>query len=303
MAPRDIVLLLQSPSPTPALLAEQCDQLTRHTAPLEDPTIAYRLLEDGILICIAGLYLDEYAEPCGKALFRLLGPVQYEHIRELVAYARTFHRWAESHRESIDQAEVLIRDQIVGLLEDESRLVDTFLHYRAMPRPAAATDVLQVALGISRRITAPPPPAWRPDDSIPGAARSAFEVDDTLRAVIYASPLAIMTIDMAGAVRGWNPAAERLFGWAEREVLGRVNPIVPSDRMDEFRAIRRRVRAGEALVAEQVRREKRDGTPLDIALSVAPLYGDDGGVWGLLAIWKTSPSASAWPMACSSSIR
>src|SRR5579859_2116113 len=148
MAPRDIVLLLQSPSPTPTLLREQCDQLTRRTAPLEDPTIAYRLLEDGILICMAGLYLDEHAEPCGKALFRLLGPVQYEHVRDLVTYTRTFHRWAESHRESIDQAEVLIRDQIVGLLEDESRLVDTFLHYRASPPPrvAAATDVLQATL-------------------------------------------------------------------------------------------------------------------------------------------------------------
>jgi PAS domain S-box-containing protein len=287
MAPRDIVLLLQSPSPTPALLAEQCDQLARHTAPLDDPTITYRLLEEGILICMAGIYLDEHAEPCGKALFRLLGPVQYEHIRDLITYARTFHRWAESHRESIDQAEVLIRDQIVGLLEEENRLVDTFLHYRASPapKPPAASDVLQAALGVpSRRVTAPPPPAWHPDDSIPGAARAAFEVDDTLRAVIYASPLAITTIDMAGAIRGWNPAAERLFGWTEQEVLGRVNPIVPSDRVDEFRAICRRVRAGEALVAEQVRREKRDGTPLDIALSVAPLYGDDGGVWGLLAI-------------------
>ena len=286
MAPRDIVLLLQSPSPTPTLLMEQCDHLTRRTAPLEDPTIAYRLLEDGILICMAGLYLDEHAEPCGKALFRLLGPVQYEHIRDLVTYARTFHRWAESHRESIDQAEVLIRDQIVGLLEDESRLVDTFLHYRASPAPkaAAATDVFQATLDIPRRMTAPPPTAGRPDDSLPGAARSAFEVDDTLRAVIYASPLAITTIDMAGAIRGWNPAAERLLGWTEQEVIGRINPIVPSDRMDEFRAICRRVRAGEALVAEQVRREKRDGTPLDIALSAAPLYGDDGSVWGLLAI-------------------
>jgi len=284
MAPRDILLLLQSPSPTPALLAEQSDQLARHTAPLDDPTAAYRLLEEGILICMAGLYLDEHAEPCGKALFRLLGPVHLEHIRDLVTYARTFNHFAESHRESIDQAEVLIRDQIVGLLEDEPRLVDTFLHYRAAPPTRqAAADVLQVALGASRRVTAPPP-LRRPDDSIPGAARSAFEVDDTLHAVIYASPLAITTMDMAGAIHSWNPAAQRMFDWTEREVIGRVNPIVPSDRMDEFRAICRRVRAGEAIVAEHVRREKRNGTPLDIALSVAPLYGDDGAVWGLLAI-------------------
>jgi PAS domain S-box-containing protein len=55
-----------------------------------------------------------------------------------------------------------------------------------------------------------------------------------LRALVQASPLAIMALDPAGNVTMWNPAAERLFGWGETEVLGRRNPIVSPDKSNEF---------------------------------------------------------------------
>ena len=51
--------------------------------------------------------------------------------------------------------------------------------------------------------------------------------NQTLRALIQASPLAITAIDLKKAVKIWNPAAERLFGWSEREVIGRPLPSVP----------------------------------------------------------------------------
>jgi PAS domain-containing protein len=61
------------------------------------------------------------------------------------------------------------------------------------------------------------------------------EKSESLRALIEASPLAIIELDMEQKVRAWNLAATRIFGWTEREVLGRSYPIVPHDRKSEYR--------------------------------------------------------------------
>lgn len=55
------------------------------------------------------------------------------------------------------------------------------------------------------------------------------ESNQTLQAVVHASPLAIIVIDPDGTVRMWNPAAQRTFGWSEEEVLGFPLPIIPAD--------------------------------------------------------------------------
>ena len=57
------------------------------------------------------------------------------------------------------------------------------------------------------------------------ARSSLWANPDALRALVQASPLAIITLDPPGNVQLWNPAAERLFGWREEEVLGRPYPL------------------------------------------------------------------------------
>ncbi len=107
---------------------------------------------------------------------------------------------------------------------------------------------------------------------------------DSLRALIQASPLAIAALDLDGNVRMWNPAAERIFGWRESEVLGRPLPSVPADRQDEFRAFRQRVLQGETLAGVQVRRQKRDGSFLNIEFWTAPLHDARGNLTGIMGI-------------------
>ena len=70
------------------------------------------------------------------------------------------------------------------------------------------------------------PPTSTPNRRKKAPAPAAGARDDAL---IDASPLATVTLDLEGRVRSWNPAAERLFGWSGAEVLGRKLPIVPPE--------------------------------------------------------------------------
>lgn len=107
-----------------------------------------------------------------------------------------------------------------------------------------------------------------------------------LRAIIRASPLPVISMDLQGRVNDWNPAAERMTGWKRREVLGRCNPMLPAppdDRDDELFA---RLRQGETIEGVVVRRRRRDGTFIDLSKWASPLEGDDGTIQGFVAIYN-----------------
>ncbi len=100
-----------------------------------------------------------------------------------------------------------------------------------------------------------------------------------LRAVVRASPLAIFTLDPEGRVSGlWNKAAERIFGWTAEEVVGAPLPIVPPEAEAEFKALLDRILEGKWLTGVRLVRRRRDGSPVHVSLSAAPLKnGDNGG--------------------------
>ena len=110
------------------------------------------------------------------------------------------------------------------------------------------------------------------------------ETSESLRALIEASPLAIIEVDTEQKVRTWNPAATRIFGWTEREVLGRPYPIVPDDRRSEYRSLSDRHARGQPVAGFETQRQRKDGTLVDVVLSVAPLVGADGRVTGTMGV-------------------
>src|SRR5262249_11730098 len=71
-----------------------------------------------------------------------------------------------------------------------------------------------------------------------------LRTNQALRALIEAAPLAICALDAEGQVRIWSPAAERIFGWSRREVLGKVTPIVPEKSREELTQIMQETFAG-----------------------------------------------------------
>jgi len=110
------------------------------------------------------------------------------------------------------------------------------------------------------------------------------ETSESLRALIEASPLAIIELDTEQKVRTWNLAATRMFGWTEREVLGRPYAIVPKDRRAEYQSISDRHARGQPVTGLETQRQRKDGTLVDVVLSVAPLMGSNGHVTGAMGV-------------------
>jgi hypothetical protein len=106
----------------------------------------------------------------------------------------------------------------------------------------------------------------------------------TLQALILAAPMAIWVLDASERVALWNPAAARIFGWTEQDVLGRVLPIASQEGPDDYRGVLRRALAGETLAGIELRHRKQDGTFITASLSVAPLHGPSGLVEGTMAV-------------------
>jgi len=110
--------------------------------------------------------------------------------------------------------------------------------------------------------------------------RSANEM---LEALIQASPLSIVSLDLDGRVSKWNPAAERTFGWKEGEVIGRPNPNVPDDMKEEFSRLRETVAGGATVNDIETRRRSKDGRDIDVSLSMAPLRDARGHIVGIMS--------------------
>jgi len=121
-------------------------------------------------------------------------------------------------------------------------------------------------------------------------AEKLREANDMLRALLRASPLAIIQIDRKFIVCFWNAAAERLFGWNEKEIMGKPYLLpVPSDKRTEFRKLCDRLFAGEELRGIDTWRQHKDGSRVDIHLNVAPLRDRDGEITTLLGVIAESP--------------
>jgi len=99
--------------------------------------------------------------------------------------------------------------------------------------------------------------------------------------VVESSNDAIITKKLDGTITGWNPAAERLFGYTAAEAIGRhIDLIVPDERIDELNDILRRIGQGEAIAHFETQRVTKDGQRVIVALSISPLHSSSGEIIG-----------------------
>jgi PAS domain S-box-containing protein/diguanylate cyclase (GGDEF)-like protein len=116
------------------------------------------------------------------------------------------------------------------------------------------------------------------------AAELLQQTKERLTAVVSASPLAIFVYDRQKYLTMWNPAAERIFGWREAEILNNPLPTIPAEKEQEFQAVSNRIFQGDSLVNLEIKALRRNGSLIDIALSLAPLYDIDGQINSTLAV-------------------
>jgi PAS domain S-box-containing protein len=102
-----------------------------------------------------------------------------------------------------------------------------------------------------------------------------------LAAIVNSSEDAIASKDLNGIVQTWNGAAERMFGYTAGEIIGRpIRLIIPEDRQSEEDNVLATIRAGRAVEHFETIRQRKDGTLIEISLTVSPVRARDGTIIG-----------------------
>lgn len=102
-----------------------------------------------------------------------------------------------------------------------------------------------------------------------------------LAAIVATSDDAIISKDLSGVITSWNHGAERLFGYSAEEIIGQsVTLLIPLDHLDEEPQIIERIKRGEAIEHYETVRRRKDGSLLDISLTVSPLKDTTGRIVG-----------------------
>ena len=109
----------------------------------------------------------------------------------------------------------------------------------------------------------------------------AQDADALLSAIVDSSDDAIISKDLNGVITSWNKSAERLFGYMPSEAVGRsITMLIPPDRLDEEPKILERLKHGERVDHFETIRVRKDGSRLDISLTISPVKDADGRVVG-----------------------
>ncbi|HXR77019.1 MAG TPA: PAS domain S-box protein [Bryobacteraceae bacterium] len=103
-----------------------------------------------------------------------------------------------------------------------------------------------------------------------------------LNAIVDSSEDAIISKDLDGVITSWNKSAERLFGYTAGEALGKTvaDLLIPEDRQDEEPNILARLRNGERVDHFETVRRRKDGSLIDISLTISPVKNLEGVIIG-----------------------
>lgn len=135
---------------------------------------------------------------------------------------------------------------------------------------------------------------WALDRNAQGMSASILQTDNDiserleaekakarLAAIVESSDDAIVSKDLEGLIKTWNRGAERLFGYAAEETIGKpVTMLIPPERFGEEREILQRIRRGESVEHYETVRLRKDGAVLDISLTISPIFDGQGRVIG-----------------------
>src|SRR5687767_1778575 len=102
-----------------------------------------------------------------------------------------------------------------------------------------------------------------------------------LSAIIESADDAVISKTLDGIITSWNKGAERIFGYTADEVIGKpVTILIPAGHEDEEPSILARLRAGDRIEHYETVRVRKDGTLIDISLTVSPIRGPNGQIVG-----------------------
>ena len=158
-------------------------------------------------------------------------------------------------------------------------------------RSVRGEEIIIERLDGTRRIVRPyPDPIRDASGRIVGAVNMLLDVTDSKRAedasrqlaaIVQSSDDAIISKDLNGVITTWNRGAEKLFGYRAEEVIGKpVTILMPPARFDEEPDILDHIRRGEGLEHHETVRRRKDGSDVEVSLTVSPVKNDHGSIIG-----------------------
>lgn len=179
-----------------------------------------------------------------------------------------YDRIAAEHRNAFREFNERICRGERGTLEfDMVSLTGTRLNMETQATPLRYSDGSIVQLAITRDVT----------------ERKRMEREALLLgAIVDSSEDAILSKDLNGVITSWNNSAERVFGYNAEEAVGKsvAELLIPADRQNEEPAILARLKSGERVQHFETRRRRKDGTLLDVSLTISPVKNSRGEIIG-----------------------
>src|SRR5437016_12760620 len=124
-----------------------------------------------------------------------------------------------------------------------------------------------------------------------------------LAAIVQDADDAIISKNLESIVTTWNPAAERIFGYTAQEMIGQsIRRIIPQDLMAEEDDIIARIRKGERVDHFETKRLRKDGTTLNVSLTISPVHDDDGQIIGASKIARDVSEKKQWEQKITASL-
>lgn len=151
-------------------------------------------------------------------------------------------------------------------------VVGKFMVYHRTPHSFTDQEI-ELALMVARQL---------------GFSIARHVADDDARrliSIVESSDDAILAKDLRGVITNWNAGAERLFGYQKHEAIGQPGTmLIPSDRHDEEPIILGRIRNGERINHYETVRQRKDGSLVNISLTVSPIKDAAGSIIGVSKI-------------------
>jgi len=251
----EVVKLLRRPHPRGPELTSILSLCSKCPAPLVDMPMADTQMEGGLFSLAGHVFLQTADAPeCLDTLERLLGAARLQYLLLFLAFVRAAHYWTRVH------PEIQFEDDIKQLLETHEALASCIID----DPEASADNVTQSIL-----------------DELPALRQKADKAIGLLASIVDSSGDAIVSKTLEGVITSWNTGAERLFGYTANEAIGQhISMVIPLDRRDEETSILSRLSQGERIEHFDTIRLRKDGTALEVSLSISPVRDAAGKIIG-----------------------
>ncbi len=201
-----------------------------------------------------------WGERASEAVRRAVGDGTFEFLTAFLAFVRTAHYWTETH------PALAIEPDMLTVLEKHDELAQLLLDPSEAQNVKAGEALRQTLAEL---------------EDTKAALRQSRQQSRWYAAIVQSSDDAIVSKNLDGIITSWNKGAERIFGYLADEVIGEpITILIPPERHQEENLILGHIRHGERVDHYETIRRRKDGSLLDISLTVSPVRDADGKIIG-----------------------